>query len=155
MKQGSGDRFARKFPKLFNAFVAEPLREEAVYILNKQGRFSCLRGSYRPTVRAPQERTFCDMTLRKILYSYHGLSVGYHNDVVGYLTESFETSADKWWPLSAEGDIIAAAIDLNHDISIISPIGIRLPSVSNMVLEQGSIFFTRPVARIYVPPAFF
>lgn len=115
LKQGSGDRFARKFPKLFNAFVAEPLREEAVYILNKQGRFSCLRGSYRPTVRAPQDRTFCDMTLRKILYSYHGLSVGYHNDVVGYLTESFETSADKWWPLSAEGDIIAAAIDLNHE----------------------------------------
>ena len=118
LKQGLGDRFARKFPELFQALVAEPLRKQAIYILNKQGQFSYLRGGYRPTLRAPQDRTFCDMTLRKILYSYNALSRHFQNDVVAYLIESFETPEDKWWPLKAEGDMIAAAIDLN-DVKLI------------------------------------
>ncbi|MBR4984532.1 MAG: DUF4132 domain-containing protein [Proteobacteria bacterium] len=115
LKQGLGDRFARKFPELFQALEPEPVREQAIYILNKQGKFSYLRTSYRPTLRAPQDRSFCDTTLREVLYSYHRLSTAHHNDVVEYLIEGFDTSPDKWRPMKAEGDMIAAAIDLNDE----------------------------------------
>ncbi|MBQ9394758.1 MAG: DUF4132 domain-containing protein [Proteobacteria bacterium] len=115
LKTGLGDRIARKFPNVFNAFIAEPMREQAIYILNKQNQFNILRNCYRPTIRAPQDRSISEDTLRKILFSYLNLQI-LNNDVTAYiklLARNIEEYHRWYYDLSLAGDsdLIAAAID--------------------------------------------
>lgn len=116
---GIGDRFARKYPKILNAFVSKQHQNKAIYIINKQVEFGLLHDCYRPTLRDPHARTISGEVLHHILDAYHDLRL-FDDDIMTYLTEFDRDPAGEMmyqlpgFPLEAEGDLIAAEIDFGN-----------------------------------------